>query len=47
MAIESYTQEEKDALITEFKLSGKNLFTFYIENKKPASLAAAKTECNT
>ena len=43
MAIESYTQEEKDALITEFKLSGKNLFTFYIENKKTGKLPLLTT----
>lgn len=38
MVIKSHTQEEKDALIAEFNLSGKNLFAFYIENEKTGRL---------
>lgn len=34
MAIRTYSPEEKDSLVSEFNLSGKNLFTFYNEKKK-------------
>lgn len=43
MTIKKYSQEEKDAIIAEYNLSGKGLFSFYTEKKKTGGVPSFQT----